>query len=228
MEYLTWRVLTKRNPTVKISFMIPGHTKFAPDRFFGLIKKLYRHTAVSTLVDIERVIWNSTTSRQNIPLSTVDTSGKRNVIWYRWTEYLSFFFRPIPGISQYHHFRVDASVPNKIFMKTYEESEELEYEICSGDGSSKLSEMPTVINPFGMSQERKQYLCDKIRQFCPSEASANLTCPKANMPISQMFPISYQKILKTQFSYSDIIGPFSCASSQLIFSYIYTCTHVPD
>ena len=38
-------------------------------------------------------------------------------------------------------------------MKTYEESEELEYEICSGDGSSKLSEMPTVINPFGMSQK---------------------------------------------------------------------------
>ena len=99
---------------------------------------------------------------------------------------MSFFFRPIPGIS---HFRVDASVPNK----TYEESEELEYEICSGDGSSKLSEMPTVINPFGMSQERKQYLCDKIRQFCPSEASANLTCPKPNMTISQMFPITEHK-----------------------------------
>ena len=48
-------------------------------------------------------------------------------------------------------------------------------------GNTKHS--PTVINPFGMSQERKQYLYDKIRQFCPYEVSANLTCPKPNMPI---------------------------------------------
>ena len=28
---------------IRISFMIPGHTKFAPDRFFGLFKKNFEH-----------------------------------------------------------------------------------------------------------------------------------------------------------------------------------------
>ena len=55
IQYLAWRVLTGCNPTIKLSFMIPGHTKFAPDQFFGLVKKLYRRTSVSSLHDIEDV-----------------------------------------------------------------------------------------------------------------------------------------------------------------------------
>ena len=39
MQYLTWRTMTGKNESVQISFMVVGHTKFAPDRFFGLIKK---------------------------------------------------------------------------------------------------------------------------------------------------------------------------------------------
>ena len=31
MQYISWRVFTKRNRTVHISFMLSGHTKFAPD-----------------------------------------------------------------------------------------------------------------------------------------------------------------------------------------------------
>lgn len=82
IHYCVWRVLTSRNQTIKLSFMIAGHTKFSPDRFFGLIKKSYRQTSVSTLYDIEKVVNTSTTGGQNIALSTVDIcSGKRNVHW---------------------------------------------------------------------------------------------------------------------------------------------------
>ena len=42
LQYLAWRILTERNHTIKISFMIAGHTKFAPARFFNwLTEKLY-------------------------------------------------------------------------------------------------------------------------------------------------------------------------------------------
>ena len=37
MHYLMWRTMIGKNESVQISFMIVGHTKFAPDRFFGLI-----------------------------------------------------------------------------------------------------------------------------------------------------------------------------------------------
>ena len=48
MQYLLWRIMCGKNESVKISFTLVGHTKFAPDRFFGVLKKKYRHTFVST------------------------------------------------------------------------------------------------------------------------------------------------------------------------------------
>ena len=39
LVYLIWRVLKGYNRTVNYNFMIAGHTKFTPDRCFGLIKK---------------------------------------------------------------------------------------------------------------------------------------------------------------------------------------------
>lgn len=40
MQYLCWRTLTGRSCKIN-NFMLAGHTKFAPDRFFGLLKKAY-------------------------------------------------------------------------------------------------------------------------------------------------------------------------------------------
>ena len=82
MQYLYWCILCGKNRKVKISFTIAGHTKFAPDRFFGLLKKCYRRTDVSSSRDIENVI-KSAVNGKNIPLTTVDSTGYRNVVWYR-------------------------------------------------------------------------------------------------------------------------------------------------
>ena len=71
VQYCTWRVLTGKSQKIKLSFMIAGHTKFSSDRFFGLIKKSYHQTSVSTVYDIETVVNASTTGEQNIALSTV-------------------------------------------------------------------------------------------------------------------------------------------------------------
>ena len=46
MQYLTWRVLTGLNKRIEISFMLVGHTKFAPDWCFGLVKQRFRRTRV--------------------------------------------------------------------------------------------------------------------------------------------------------------------------------------
>lgn len=67
VQYLLWRVMTGRHVTAELSFMLVGHTKFAPDRYFGLIKKRYRRACVDTIVDLARVVKESTTTGQNIP-----------------------------------------------------------------------------------------------------------------------------------------------------------------
>ena len=41
-QYLAWRTVVTPHKTIQISFMIPRHTKFAPDRFFGEFKKKFQ------------------------------------------------------------------------------------------------------------------------------------------------------------------------------------------
>ena len=173
IHYCAWRVLTGRCQTIKLSFMIAGHTKFSPDRFFGLIKKSYRQTSVSTLCDIEKVVHDSTTGEQNIALSTVDIcSGKRNVQWYNWSDYLNNSFRSIPAITKYHHFRVDKSAPGIVMMREYVNAEETQYTIVKNEET--VDDLPSVIR---MSIGRQLYLYEKIRRYCTSEEDATLTCP---------------------------------------------------
>ena len=42
MWYLAWRVITGQHDRIELNFMLPGHTKFRPDSYFGLFKKHYR------------------------------------------------------------------------------------------------------------------------------------------------------------------------------------------
>ena len=42
IQYLMWRFASGRHKSVQLSFMLAGHTKFAPDCHFGVIKKAYR------------------------------------------------------------------------------------------------------------------------------------------------------------------------------------------
>ena len=45
--------------SITLSFMVVGHTKFAPDAGFGLIKKKYKKTNVECLQDIVEMVNNS-------------------------------------------------------------------------------------------------------------------------------------------------------------------------
>lgn len=56
LQYLAWRVQTGRHLTIELNFLIAGHTKFACDYCFGMVKKRFRRTNVSSLQDIQKVI----------------------------------------------------------------------------------------------------------------------------------------------------------------------------
>lgn len=42
LAYFTWRMLTKRNKSIILHFMPPGHTRSLVDAGFGLVKLKYR------------------------------------------------------------------------------------------------------------------------------------------------------------------------------------------
>ena len=173
LHYLAWRVLSGQNPTVKLSFMLPGRTKFAPDRLFGLIKKLYWRTPVSTLADLEQVVQNSTTGSQNVPQCSFK-NGERCVIWYNWSAHLSTAFRTFPGILQYHHFRFDATKPGIVFAKEYEHTAEVQYRLRA---SLLLTKCLPLLPMWNVSWTSTIPFWKK-GLFCSSPEAADLTCPK--------------------------------------------------
>ena len=109
--------------------MLVGHTKFAPDRFFGLFKCLFRLSVVDTIEDIARVVMESSPSGKNLPQTTVSPSGSRNVHWIEWTLFLQQFLKPIPQITSYHHFSVSKAEPGVVTLKEYADSNELKLDI---------------------------------------------------------------------------------------------------
>ena len=64
MQYLLWRVMTGKNDSIELSFMLVGRSPLTG--FLGFIKKIYRHSSVSTLSELVGVVEKSTLHQQNI------------------------------------------------------------------------------------------------------------------------------------------------------------------
>jgi len=56
MYYLMWKVLAGLHSEAAMSFLLMGHTKFAPDWCFGLMKQYYWQTKVGDLDDIANFV----------------------------------------------------------------------------------------------------------------------------------------------------------------------------
>ena len=80
MAYLLWRVMVGLNEEVTISFLLVGHTKFAPDWGFGLFKQLFKKTEVATIHDITDVVRKSAVV--NHPQLIGDYDGSNFVKFY--------------------------------------------------------------------------------------------------------------------------------------------------
>ena len=60
--YYFWRVMTGLLKVINYNFLMPGHTKFSPDWWFGLLKQKTRRTFISSLSDIARSVEESATA----------------------------------------------------------------------------------------------------------------------------------------------------------------------
>ena len=175
MAYLLWRVMAGLNEEITISFLLVGHTKFAPDWGFGLFKRLFKRTSVGTIYDIAEVVRKSATV--NHPQLVSDYDGNNYVTFYDWSSIFDNKTTAVKGISKMHHFRFHRRHPGFVFVRNA--NEDREEKICIlKDNLWKPSRhnLPPIINPPGLSLDRQWYLYNKIREFCPDEAK-DLVCP---------------------------------------------------
>ena len=94
---------------IHISFMIAGHTKFAPDRLFSTIGCAYKTEDVFTIGDLKSICDKSATCY-------IET-GERVLTW-RST--LGEKYSELPGVRKYHDFLVVKAHDGRVVMKVRE------------------------------------------------------------------------------------------------------------
>ena len=179
IQYLMWRVLTSRHTNITLSFLPVGHTKFSPDWCFGLFKRQYRRTKVSSLQSIAEVVNNSAECNHAQLVSRED--GTTIAPTYDWADFFATRFKKITGIKKYHHFRMSSSAPGCVFVKEQYDSREEKLELLKEPWNPSADTLPSVIPPRGLSLERQWYLHEQIRPFC-AEEDKDTTCPRPSAP----------------------------------------------
>lgn len=181
MHYLMYLVMTGKHQSICLSFMLVGHTKFAPDGYFGLIKKRYRRSKIYTYDHLVDVIESSTIGGYNRCQKYRDGQGRAVLQFRKWSSWLGEFFLKLPKITKYQHFRIDRNHPGLIFVKESVEAEEKAVTLLKN--APAFGEKPI---PFyeekTLPAKRQWYLYEMIRPHIPSDADKNATAPKPKVP----------------------------------------------
>ena len=165
--YLAWRIATELHQSIKYSFLIAGHTKFGPDRCFGMLKKSYKLSFISSIYELARMVDTSSNTGVNKAQLVSTHDGRVIVPAYDWSTFLGQYFKKIPNIKKFHHFRFSKDEPGVVYCREYLSSPEQACVLLK-DGAviPPGSVLPQKINPEGLSDERRNYLYREIRQFC--------------------------------------------------------------
>ena len=175
--YLAWRVMVGLHQSCTYSFLIVGHTKFACDWCFGLLKQSFRKCFVSSLYELATVVDTSTVSGVNVAQLCSLHNGSTIVPVYDWVSFLSPFFKKFPNIKKYHHFLFKSERSGIMFYKQFSDGSEESFSILRKEDSLPPSNPPVPLEPKGLDQQRKLYLFNEIRQFC-KEGTEDLIAPK--------------------------------------------------
>ena len=95
---------------VHISFMIAGHTKFAPDWLFATIGSAYKVADVFTINELKSLC---------TPSATTTIAKGENVL--TWRETLAKKYSDLPGVRKFHDFLIVKAHTGQVVMKVREQ-----------------------------------------------------------------------------------------------------------
>ena len=77
--------------------------------------------------------------------------SEKPVVFYNWSASFAEFFKKLPNIKKYHHFKMMAQVPGVVHVKEYTHTEESEINIMkSGQIQIDSETLPDTIIPKGL------------------------------------------------------------------------------
>ena len=99
--YLAWRIATELRQSIKYSFLIAGHTKFGPDRCFGILKKAYKVSFISSIYELAQMVDTSSNTGVNKAQLVAMHDGRVIVSVYDWCTFLGQYFKKIANIKNF-------------------------------------------------------------------------------------------------------------------------------
>ena len=147
--YCAWRVLNGQHRSISLNFLVAGHTKFAPDWCFGLLKQAFRRHDVSCLADLETVVDNSAEVNE-----AQREDGEKLVAVHDWQAHLGGNFKVLPGMKKYHHFRFHADSSGICFVKRTADDEEMAVNLLTTNIEAVHRNRPAVLLPAGLVNKR--------------------------------------------------------------------------
>ena len=85
--------------------------------------------------------------------------------WQEWDWFIQKFFRAIPHITNYQHFRFSATSPGTVFVRDIYSSQEVPIKVFKRRvtaASIRRANQPREFSPAGITTERKKYLYEHI------------------------------------------------------------------
>jgi hypothetical protein len=161
--FWSWLCMLGWYNNITINFMIPGHTKFICDAFFGQIKINYRNQKVNTVDNIEDIVNKSSKGNEGIRYN--------GGIGWKWLDFQNFFskknFKNLPHITKYYHFRF-SNLPEdlgKVYCSEVSGGEEVCHVLLHNNNDFDINEKLDILDVVHITDERKKYLDQKIRQY---------------------------------------------------------------
>lgn len=165
--YFAWRTLVQLHHSITYSFLIAGHTKFGPDRGFGLLKKSFKVSYVSSLYEFARLVETSSSVGANKAQIVGTHDGRVIVPVYDWVSFLGPYFKKMPNMKKFHHFSLSKENPGMVSCKETVYSQQQSFMLLRDPAVVPPSAtLPPTVRPDGLSEERRRYLYREIRPFC--------------------------------------------------------------
>lgn len=157
--------------------MPAGHTKFAPDLYFGLFKKKLSRSSAHCIKDICQIATSANSSIEVVVAGT--ERSKVYIPTYDWAKYFQDKKgKKVNGITTYFHFKTSEAEKGVMYCRDTLEAEEIPAIIFPPKiAGRKMTGFPERIIPEGLSDQLKQYLYNKIRPYV-RENKQDILCPK--------------------------------------------------
>lgn len=168
IKLLCWLCLTGRSDWIELKFMVKGHTKFGPDGYFGMIKKVFHRTNTFSMEHLEEVVKQS--SNKNM-VKVFPSHRFKN-----FRRSLDELFNDLPRITKYRYFKFTKENPGVVMVRTNKNGEYLEFNILKKELETYEFEPKTLKQP-GLKSMKAKELYEKVRPFVPREFQDTL-CPK--------------------------------------------------